>query len=177
MNANIFEIERKFLIEFPSFEEAEIVSKSEIEQIYLRKTESRINARIRKRIFEDYIEYTTTQKIRISDIKRIEDERVITKEEYEILKSEADEALNPIIKKRIVVDYNNHLFEIDIYDFWESAAVLEIELKSENEEFEFPPFIKIISELTHDRRFSNHSMAKKIPDIQEYLKKSIDKSN
>lgn len=172
MQKNIYEIERKFLIKYPSAETlklANIVSTSDIEQIYLERTEERPNARIRKRVFENKEEYTLTQKIRINDMKRIEDERIISRDDYEKLKLDADKSLKPIIKKRIVIEYKNNLFEIDIYGFWSDAAIAEIELEDEKEKFEFPPFIEIVKELTSDRRFTNHSMAKKIPDIKEYF--------
>ena len=168
----MFEIERKFLIKYPSEEalkSANIISVSHIEQIYLTRTPVRPNARIRKRDYENQTEYTTTQKIRISDIKRVENERIISKEEYEDLKHEADKTLSTILKKRIVIEFRDNLFEIDIYDFWRDVAIAEIELKNENQQFEFPPFIDVITELTSDKRFTNHSMAKKIPDIKEYL--------
>ncbi len=172
LNTDKFEIERKYLIKMPcesALESMNIISKSKIEQIYLTPTPTRPNARIRKRVFKEATEYTTTQKIRINDVKRIEDERVISFEEYENLKKEADISVNTINKIRIVAEYNNQYFEIDIYDFWNDVAVMEIELESENQKIEFPPIIKILTELTSDKRFSNHSMAKKIPDISEYI--------
>ena len=177
MNNDKFEIERKYLIKMPDKSEIEtlnIVSESEIEQIYLTPTAIRPNARIRKRVYRDNTEYTTTQKMRINDVKRIEDERVISREEYEELKKEADQTLNVINKKRIVAEYKNQYFEIDIFGFWDDVAFMEIELKNENQSIDFPTEIKILAELTSDKRFSNHSMAKKIPDIKEYIEKKID---
>ena len=172
MNTDKFEIERKYLIKMPTDEvlkSLNIISESVIEQIYLVPTLKRPNARIRKRIFRENTEYTTTQKIRINDVKRIEDEKVISYEEYEELKREADTRLNTINKKRIVAEYKNQYFEIDIYGFWDMVAVMEIELESEKQGIDFLPDIEVLAELTSDRRFTNHSMAKKIPDISEYI--------
>jgi CYTH domain-containing protein len=60
--------------------------------------------------------------------------------------------------------YNNKYFEIDIYPFAQNRAICEIELLSEDEKFDFPPFINIVKEVTDDKRFSNYSFAKTIPD-------------
>ena len=172
MNNDNFEIERKFLIALPiDFAKADIASKSKIEQIYLKDTAERKNTRIRKRVFKDVTEYTTTSKIRISNMKRIENEKDISQIEYELLKQQADKDLLPIQKIRYVINYKNQFFEIDVYDFWKNAAVMEIEMENENTKITFPPFIKIIAELTDDKSFTNHSMAKQVPDITKYLKK------
>ena len=66
---------------------------------------------------------------------------------------------------------SNSFFEIDVYDFWKNAAVMEIEMENENTKITFPPFIKIIAELTDDKSFTNHSMAKQVPDITKYFTK------
>lgn len=174
MDSNTYEIERKFLIKYPNTELLKKeygATESVIEQIYLEKNEEGANRRIRKRTYENSSEYTATSKKRISDIKRIENERVISREEYEALKKEADKKLTPIKKRRIIFNYKNHMLEIDIFDFWSAAAFLEIELKSEEEQFEIPSCIEIVAELTSDRRFTNHSIAKNIPDITIYMKK------
>lgn len=166
MSNDNFEIERKFLIKYPiDFNKANIVSKSAIEQIYLKDTQTRKNTRIRKRDFFDKKEYTITSKIRINDMKRIENEKCITEEEYDKLKQEADTRLNIINKIRYVIEYNGAFFEMDVFDFWENAAVLEIELEDEKSIVDFPPYIDIISELTNNRAFTNHAMAYKVPDI------------
>ena len=57
----------------------------------------------------------------------------------------------------------NHFFEIDIYPFWRDKAVMEIELSSEDEDFEIPHEIKVIKEVTGDKRYKNASLAIEIP--------------
>lgn len=169
MNNTNFETERKFLTEFPiDFSLANIVSKSEIEQIYLKDSETRKNTRIRKRVYESKEEYTLTSKIHITNMTRLENEKNISKSEYENLKKEADLNLHTIYKIRYVIEYKEQLFELDVYDFWENYAVLEIEMQNEHTKIEFPEYIKIICELTDDKSFTNHSIALKIPDIDKY---------
>ena len=55
------------------------------------------------------------------------------------------------------------MFEIDLFPFWEDRAILEIELQDEAQPVEFPPEIEILKEVTEDRRYTNSSMAKEIP--------------
>ena len=49
--------------------------------------------------------------------------------------------------------------EIDVFPFWKDKAYLEIELISEDEKVEIPPFIEIIKEVTQDKRYTNKSIA------------------
>ncbi len=168
-----YEIERKFLISLPDTDyilknfKAEA---SKITQTYLDLSDKNINARVRKREFSSKTEYTYTEKKRISDIKRIENEKVISEEEYESLLKMADKSLNAIKKTRIAFEYGEHIFEIDIFDFWDTFAFLEVELKEENEEIDFPPFIKILVEVTDKKEFTNHALAKNIPDLTKLSK-------
>lgn len=166
------EIERKFLIKKPGeaeFSKLNIVSESLIEQIYLKSENKAAGERIRKRVFENKISYTHTLKQKITNVKRIEIENEITKEKYEALKQRKDENLNIIFKKRYVFEYEGQFFEMDVFDFWGDVCFLELELKSEEQEISFPPYIHIIAEVTEDRRFTNRSIAKAIPDISNYI--------
>ena len=71
-----------------------------------------------------------------------------------------------------------------MFDGWEKLALMEIELESENMQFDFCPFMKfvknataetpvvILKEVTEDRRFRNYSMAKEMPNELEEIEKS-----
>lgn len=159
-----YEIERKFMIEYPDIEYlTNNASCTEIVQTYL-KSEKGTTARVRKRGCAGKYTYTHTEKIRINDIKRIEKEREITREEYELLLLQADCERNTIYKKRFCLEYKNQLFEIDVFPFWADKAIMEIELDSEEQAIAFPPSIKIIRELSSDKRYTNAALARKIPD-------------
>ena len=54
--------------------------------------------------------------------------------------------------------------EIDVYPEWKSTCIMEIELESEDEVPSLPDFIRVVKEVTADRRFSNHSMSKSFPE-------------
>lgn len=160
------ETERKFLIRYP---DAEILAEaigSEIEQIYLSpECDSGFdNDRVRKRVYEDKISYTRTRKKRISLASAIEDEKEISREEYEKLSLNIEAGSNKIIKTRYVLPYRGFDFEIDVYPFWNDRAVLEVELPGEDTEFTFPTGISVIKELTGDKRYSNHALAFCVPN-------------
>lgn len=164
MNIDGFEIERKFLIRYP--DEAYLAEKgedTEIEQTYLLPPEPHINARVRKRGKAGAWVYTHTQKIRLSDMRRIEDEREVSEEAYRTLLQQADPERNVIRKTRWILPYRGQLFEIDLFPFWQDRAIMEIELTNEEQTVEFPPEIQIIREVTSDLRYSNASMSKEIP--------------
>ena len=164
MNANNLEIEKKFLIKYPDTEYLKSVSQyTDIEQIYL-KSESGVSERIRKRGKDgDYLYYYTV-KIPVTDMTRIEEERIITTEEYEKLKERRDERYNIIYKTRYCVEYKNHTVEIDVFPFWSKQAFAEVELSCEDEEFKLPEFIEVIRDVTEDKRYTNHSLAYEIPN-------------
>ncbi len=64
-----------------------------------------------------------------------------------------------IEKTRHLVRYAGHLFEVDEFHGANQGLVIaEVELSSEDEEFEKPPFIG--EEVTGDRRYYNSSLVK-----------------
>ena len=164
MMAEGFEIERKYLIRMP--EAAYLTAHaqpSQIEQTYLLRPAPHVNARVRKRGAKGAWVYTHTQKTRISDMRRIEDEREISEAEYRTLLQQADPERNVICKTRWVLPYRGQLFEIDIFPFWQDRAILEIELEDEAQAVELPPALEILREVTADRRYTNAAMSREIP--------------
>ncbi len=154
-----FEIERRFLIYMPeiSYLKENSKEKQEIKQVYL-KDRSRIRS-IKK---DGKTVYIKTVKVRISDIKRLEKEWEIEKSEFLGSIDNQEDGTTEIIKTRYVYTNSGKNFEIDIFPFWQDRAILEIELKSETEEFTLPPFVKVIKEITADRRYNNYSLAKQV---------------
>ena len=167
MSAQPLEIERKFLIAYPdrSLLAQKAQSVSEIWQTYLR-SEDGSSARIRKRQFGDRIEYTKTCKIHVTDQTRIEQETVITAEEYvALLQTDALPDLRTIHKWRYCVPYRGQLCEIDLYEFWQDRATLEIETETEEQEIFLPPFVTLLREVTWDKGYTNRAMAKILPPL------------
>ncbi len=157
------EIEKKFLIRYPDIEYLKtICDYTEIEQIYL-KSDGGKSERIRKRGRNGEYLYYYTLKIPLTDMTRIEEEKLITAEEYLSLQDRADHKCNIIYKTRYCVDYKGHTMEIDVFDFWKKQAFLEVELSSEDELFDVLPCIDIIRDVTNDKKYTNHALAYTIP--------------
>ena len=159
-----FEIEHKYLIEYPDISYLESLPncrKVEIIQTYL-KTDDGHEARVRQRGAGGSYIYFKTEKIRVSDIKRVEIEQRLTQKEYLTALMDADTSLRQIRKTRYCLSYGSQYFEIDIYPFWSDKAVVEVELSNENEKVIMPDFIKVIKEVTDDRSYSNYELAKTI---------------
>ncbi len=159
------EIERKFLIVMP---DEGILAAQEgafcdrIVQTYLT-AEPGVTARVRRREGRAGVSYTHTEKRRLTNITAWEDEREIDGDEYRALLERADPALRPIEKRRWTVPSGGLLLEIDIYPFWQRQAVLEVELPAEDTSLSFPPFLRILREVTDDRRYKNVSLARCVP--------------
>ena len=163
MNINGMEIERKFMIAMPENALLETLDSTQIIQTYLLGEKS-ATERIRKRGRGDNFVYTHTVKYKISNMSRREDEREISREEYELLLKRADPERRTIEKTRYCYTYAGALWEIDVFPFWQDKAIMEIELASEDEAIVFPDNILVIRELTDDKRYTNAAMAKKIPE-------------
>jgi len=156
-----FEIERKFLIEYPNVKQLEKMKncqKIDIIQTYLLSNNNN-EIRIRQRGQNGNFTYYKTTKQNISKLKRLETEKRISKDEYLNLLLNADTSKKQIIKTRYCLMANNQYFEIDIYPFWKDFAIMEIELRHENEKIHFPKQIKVIKEVTGDERYSNYAIA------------------
>ena len=159
-----FEIERKYLISMPDPDFLrENASPTEIVQTYLLPPAPHINARVRKRGHDGAWVFTHTEKTRLSDLRRIENERRISREEYETLLQSADPGRNVIRKTRWVLPWKGQNYEIDIFPFWTDRALMELELEDEAQNIELPPQIRVLREVTADYRYLNSSLSKTIP--------------
>lgn len=156
-----YEIERKYLIEYPDIKWLEsnpACQRIEIIQTYLNSAAGE-EVRVRQRgIDGNYIYYQTIKK-KVSDMKRVEVERRLSQAEYLKLLMLADTTKRQIRKTRYCLTYENQYFEIDVYPFWSDKAIAEIELSDENTEIVFPKQIKVIKEVTDDDSFKNASLA------------------
>ena len=157
-----YEIERKFLIEYPdviALEKLPSCQRVEIIQTYLTAPAGE-ESRVRQRgIDGNYIYFQTTKK-KVTELKRVEVERRLSKDEYLRLLMDADPACRPIRKTRYCLTFDNQYFEIDVYPFWKDKAILEIELADESEGIRFPAQVKVIEEVTDDDSYKNASLAR-----------------
>ena len=143
------EIERKFLVTSDAYKAG--AKPAEITQVYLTIQN---NLAIRVRIEVHHASIAIKSKI---------SERVNREYEYSIPLDEAQSLLNlsqhpPITKTRHLVDYKNHMWEVDeFHGDNEGLIVAEIELDDENEKFEMPPWVG--EEVTADYRYLNSNLA------------------
>ncbi len=157
-----YEIERKYLIEYPDTEVLESnpqCSKVEIIQTYLRSAEDE-EVRVRQRGLDgNYIYFKTTKK-KISGIRRIEMEKRLSQKEYLTLLMDADTTRRPVRKTRYCLNHDGQYLEIDIYPFWNDKAIVEIELSDEDQDVSFPDYLHVIREVTGEEEYKNSSLAR-----------------
>ena len=144
------EIERKFLVKKNLFE---ITGEGQyIAQGYLSSTPER-TVRVRIKNNRGYL----TVKGKNNGISRSEFE-------YEIPEDDAKELLelcepSIIVKRRYIINFKDSIWEVDIFEGDnEGLIVAEIELQSENEEFNKPNWIA--EEVSNDPRYYNSQLSK-----------------
>ena len=163
-NNTPIETEVKYLIRMPDVKDLfaqKGVSVKNIVQTYLLSSDNSTR-RVRKTEKDGKTTFVFTEKIRISSLSAFENERELTKEEYENLLLETDPNRTPIEKTRYVFPFDNHTIEIDVYPFWNDRAILEIELTSEGEKYSIPSFISVTKNVSDDPRYKNARLAKSI---------------
>ncbi len=159
------EIERKYLIRMPDvkkLEELPNCERVEIIQTYL-KSEPGCELRVRQRGADGNYIYFRTEKRKLSDLRRVEIEERLSRDEYLQLLMQADPGAHPVRKTRYCLTENSRYFEIDIYPGWSGQAVMEIELREEDEEVVLPADIRVIREVTGEEAYGNFAMAYAMP--------------
>lgn len=155
------EIERKFLIRKDGSYKAMASSHSHIRQGYMACK----GATVRIRLRDDKAYLTIKGPSRNGGMSRFEFER-------EILVEEADEMFKLCVggvidKTRWIVPYEGHIFEVDeFHGINDGLLFAEVELKTEDEHFEKPPFLG--PEVTGNRHFYNsHLLVNPYPQWRE----------
>ena len=155
------EIERKFLVRKDGSYKAMASSHSHIRQGYMACK----GATVRIRLRDDKAYLTIKGPSRNGGLSRFEFER-------EILVEEADEMFKLCVggvidKTRWIVPYEGHIFEVDeFHGINDGLLFAEVELKTEDEHFEKPPFLG--PEVTGNRHFFNsHLLVNPYPQWRE----------
>ena len=159
------EIERRFLILIPSDAVLRRYGARcrRIVQTYLVTPEGYSSERVRKSESGGKVTLTHTRKMRIARETAIEEEREISPSEYEALLLRADPMRRPIEKCRYTFLAGGLCYEIDLSPEWKRAAVMEVELADADAELEIPEGIRVLSEVTGEKRYSNHALALAFP--------------
>lgn len=157
------EIEKKFLIEYPDISILEAQTGVKIYRIWQTYLESEygVQERVRKRRQDGMTQFFHTKKVFLTDMSRIEDERLICEAEYTELIKRIKKDTQTLEKTRYAIPFEGHIVEIDLYPFAGEWAVCEVELESEDEEFVLPNFIRVIKDITGDRAYSNETLSRK----------------
>lgn len=156
------EIERKYLIAKPDLDRLATYvhfTPIDIVQTYLVSV-GNTERRIRQRGQDGNFSYYYTEKKEIDNLKRSETEKKISEKEYIRYLSQMDFSITPIVKKRICFVYKAQYFEIDIFNFSDEYALMEIELTNKNSIVNLPDFINVFKEVTNDPKYRNHNLAK-----------------
>lgn len=148
-----FEVERRWLVKIP--ENIGDFQYHTIEQAYL-EPENGFQGRIRR--LDDRFIYTEKARTGSSAV-RIENEREITKAEYDEYKKHT--ILNIVKKKRYIIPYGGLKFEFDIFENTVESgyAIMEAELPEESAQVKLPDFIDVVAEVTEDSYYTNRNFA------------------
>ena len=163
INKAPFEIERRFLIEYPDTDRLRAMPgyhSVHMEQSYLSASEGFIGGRVRSIEDENGTRYVYTYKLRLTDMRRREFEKEISEEEYLGLLVHKTPGTITISKDRHIFSYGGLVYELDVYSFWDDKATLEAEVESESTPIPIPPCVRLIKEVTDDRRYNNSQLAK-----------------
>jgi adenylate cyclase len=148
--------------------------KKEIEKKFLVKGDFKSTANYKTRIFQGYFSAEPSSSVRVRvlgksgfiTIKGESDPSGLTRNEweYKIPVTDARELLGVcpggfIQKTRYYVEFKSHTFEVDEFSGEnEGLVVAELELKSEDERFEVPPWLG--KEVTGDPKYYNIMLLK-----------------
>ena len=135
-------------------------SESEITQTYLL-AEPGCEVRLRHRVFNGgKVVNVHRSKKRISDTEIIETERRVDNNLYEQMLQQADPYRSTIRKRRQSFIWKGQFFEIDTFmEPVDNLILMEAKGFSEQETINFPPFIKVLEDVTSNSRYLNYNIA------------------
>lgn len=152
------EIERKYLVELTG--EIPNSNVSEIKQTYLLPIDGQ-ERRLRMRGENGHSVYFLTTKIRLAADRSYEHECQISENRYLELLREANPAKRTVVKHRTCFLWKDQYFELN--EFLEPKLdhlMLEIEDAEDEASVKFPPFLRVIKDVTGDAAYYNSNIAK-----------------
>lgn len=135
-------------------------SVSEITQTYL-VTEPGSEVRLRRREWSGgKVVNVHRSKKRINDNEVIETERQVDNNLYEQMLSQADPYRATIRKKRQSFIWKGQFFEIDTFlEPVNNLVMMETKGVTEKETINFPPFVKVLEDVTGNSKYLNYNIA------------------
>ena len=153
------EEERKYIVELTGNVPDDCIE-SDITQTYLQ-SEPDSEVRLRRRGFDGKFVYVHTTKKKTSESEELVTERQINNSLYEMMLGLADPACQTIEKHRKSFIWQGQYFEIDTYhNQLEGLVILETKGIADGEPVKFPPFVRVIKEVTGNHDYYNHNLAK-----------------
>lgn len=152
---------QKYLIEKPDLDMLMDRYKAfpiDMTQTYLAGSDKNCEIRVRKQNGGNGTLYFYTEKKVMADGSKWVTERPITHKEYLSFIKNCDPSLNPVQKKKYRMIYKEHRIEIDVYPFSKNRAIM-FAYVPEEKEIELPPEIKIVQDVTEDRKYKNRMLA------------------
>ena len=152
--------ERKHIVELTGNLPEDSIQ-SEITQTYLTG-EPDAEIRLRKRCWGQKQVYVHTAKKKISEQEELVTERQINNSLYEMMLGLSDPQRNTIHKLRSSFIWKGQYFEVDTYQGQlEGLVILETKGIVEGEPVKFPPFLKVVKDVTGNEDYYNYTLAKK----------------
>ena len=154
------EEERKYVVEIIG-SLPDDCTECEITQTYLKGYPD-AEERLRKRSWGKKNVYVHTTKKFLGGNEELVTERQLNQNLYEMMLPLADPDRNTIHKMRHSFIWQGQYFEIDDYqDQLSGLTILETKGITENEPVKFPPFLKVLREVTGDNDYYNYNLARK----------------
>ena len=151
------EEERKYIVELMGELPDSIVS--EITQTYL-VAEPGCEVRLRRRGWHGKYVNVHTTKTPISDVEYVQTERQISNNLYNSLLQQADPYRQTIRKTRRSFIWKGQYFELDEFQApVPGLLILETKGVAADESVKFPPFIRVIEDITGNKRYYNYNIA------------------
>ena len=151
--------ERKYIVRVTSDNIPNVIE-SDILQTYL-VADPDYEVRLRRRRWKGgkTVNVHTTKK-RVGTDHEIETERQVSNALYESLLAQADPYRHPIHKQRRSFIWKGQYFELDTYlGRLEGLVILETKGITDTEDVNFPPFIKVIEDITGNKNYYNYNLA------------------
>ncbi|MDD5860956.1 MAG: AAA family ATPase [Prevotella sp.] len=149
--------EHRYVVELTG--EVPEATTTEISQIYL-VTSPGTQIRLRKRVSNGKeVIIHTTRKV-TPNHEMIETERQINNNLYESMLRQADPYRHPVEKTRRSFIWKGQYFELDDYHSpIDHLMILETKGVTEHESVNFPPFIRVVKDITGNAAYDNYNLA------------------
>ena len=133
---------------------------SDIVQTYL-VADPDSEVRLRRRIWANGKRVNVhTMKKTVGNNQQVETERQVSNALYESLLSQADPYRHTIYKKRKSFIWKGQYFELDTYQRQlQGLVILETKGITDTESVNFPPFLKVVKDITGDANYYNYNLA------------------